>query len=184
MIRTGTIAAVVLAVVINAGLGQAKSSPSSADNKHKSVSEQIRHEIAVLPYSGIYDWIEAELLTDGTVVLKGNVTRPTTKTDAENRVRGIETVTKVVNEIQVLPLSRYDDEVRIGVYRSLFNRNSSLSGYALGANPSIHIIVENGRVTLKGVVNNAMDKQLANLAANQVFGVLSVDNQLRLESEL
>jgi BON domain-containing protein len=181
MIRTGTIAAVVLAVVINAGLGQAKSSP---DNAHKSVSEQIRHEIAVLPYSGIYDWIEAELLTDGTVVLKGNVTRPSTKTDAENRIRGIETVTKVVNDIHVLPLSGYDDEVRIRVYRSLFNGNSPLLGYALGANPSIHIIVENGRVTLKGVVNNAMDRQLANLAANQVFGVLSVDNQLRLESEL
>jgi hyperosmotically inducible protein len=181
MIRRGTIAGVVLAVVINAGLIQAKSSP---DNGHKSVAEQIRHEIAVLPYNGIYDWVEAELLTDGTVVLRGNVTRPSTKTDAEFRIRGIETVSKVVNEIKVLPLSQYDNDIRISVYRSLFNGNSPLLGYALGANPSIHIIVENGRVTLKGVVASAMDKQLAALAAKGVFGVLSVENQLRLESEL
>ncbi len=181
MIRKGTIAAVALAVVINTGLIQAKPSP---DNGHKTVREQIRHEISVLPYSGIYDWIEAQLLTDGTVILRGNVTRPSTKTDAESRIRDIEAVSKVVNEIKVLPLSQYDNEIRFGVYRSLFNGNSPLLGYALGANPSIHIIVENGHVTLKGVVTNAMDKQLAGLAANRVFGVFSVANQLRLESEL
>ena len=90
----------------------------------------------------------------------------------------------MINDINVLPLSQFDNDVRIAVYRSLFNGSSSLSRYALGSNPSIHIIVENGRVTLKGVVSNTMDKQLASLAANGVFGVFSVDNQLHLESEM
>jgi osmotically-inducible protein OsmY len=64
----------------------------------------------------------------------------------------------------------------------LFNRNSTLNLYALGANPSIHIIVDNGAVTLKGVVSNAMDKQLAGIAANGVFGVFRVENELQVES--
>src|SRR5262249_18019524 len=130
------------------------------------------------------DWIEAETRPDGTVVLRGEVLRPTTKSDAESRIRRIETVSNVVNDINVLPLSQFDNDVRIAVYRSLFNNSSSLSRYAVGANPSIHIIVENGRVTLKGVVSSTMDKQLASMAANHVFGVFSVDNQLHLESEM
>jgi hyperosmotically inducible protein len=90
----------------------------------------------------------------------------------------------VINEINVLPLSQFDNDIRVAVYRSLFNPNSPLFRYGLGSDPSIHIIVENGKVTLKGVVSNTMDKQLAAVAANRVFGVFNVDNQLRLESEL
>jgi hyperosmotically inducible protein len=147
------------------------------------VSTQIRGKSPDC-HSGIWDWIEAEIKADGSVVLRGDVTRPSTKADAESRIRRIESVAGVSNEIRVLPLSRFDDEIRLRVYRSLFNSNSTLSRYALGANPSIHIIVENGRVTLKGVVSNTMDLQLAALAANGVSGVFNVDNQLRLESEL
>jgi osmotically-inducible protein OsmY len=181
MIRRGTIAAGLLAVVINAGVALSKP-PDARGNA--DVPTRIRQEISTLPYSGIFDWVEAEVRTDGSVVLRGDVTRPSTKSDAESRIRGIESVSSVVNDIHILPLSSFDNEVRFRVYRALFNGNSTLLGYALGANPSIHIIVENGRVTLKGVVLNAMDKQLAALAATGVFGVLSVDNELKLESEL
>lgn len=181
MIRKGTIAAFVLAVVINGGLVQASPSTGPAA---RDVTAQIRGEIARLPYSNVWDWIEAEMRPDGTVVLRGDVLVPSTKTDAEYRIRRIEAVSNVINEINVLPLSQFDNDVRIAVYRSLFRASSPLSGYALGSNPSIHIIVENGKVTLKGVVSNTMDKQLAAIAANGVFGVFSVDNQLRLESEL
>src|SRR5438552_6250880 len=146
MIRTRTIAAVVLAVVINAGFTLAK---PPATNGSMDLTAKIRREIATLPYTGIWDWIEAEIRPDGSVVLRGDVTRPSSKTDAEFRIRGIETVSNVVNEIHVLPLSGYDNDIRLGVYRTLFNSRSPLSGYALGANPSIHIIVENGKVTLK-----------------------------------
>jgi len=181
MIRRVRIAAGLLAVVINAGLVLA--SPS-VDRANMDVSTQVRRELATLPYTGIWDWIEADLRQDGTVVLRGDVLRPTSKADAEYRIRRIESVTNVINDIHVLPLSQFDNDIRLAVYRSLFRASSPLSGYALGANPSIHIIVENGKVTLKGVVSRAMDRQLAFVAANSVFGVMKVDNQLRLESEL
>ena len=125
----------------------------------------------------------AAALLDG-VVLSGQVIQPSSKSDAEFRIRRIESVAKVVNDIQVLPLSQADNDIRLAVYRSLFNINSSLVGYALGANPSIHIIVENGRVALKGVVSNAIDRQIASVKAKSVFGVFDVDNQLRLPSEI
>jgi len=181
MIRKLATAVVMLTVVLNTGFLHA--SPSAGDES-RNVASQIRHEIAGLPYTGIWDWVEAAIRPDGTVVLQGEVTTPSTKSDAESRIRRIESVSNVINEIRVLPLSSFDNDIRLRVYRSLFNANSSLSRYALGANPSVHIIVENGRVTLKGVVSNAMDKQLASVATNGVFGVLTVDNQLRLESEL
>lgn len=177
----GAIAIGLLAVVMNTGLVHASASTTRVK---MDISTRIRQEIATLPETGIWDWVEAELRPDGTVVLSGEVMLPSSKTDAEYRIRRIEEVSNVVNEINVLPLSGMDNSIRSSVYRSLFNRNSSLLRYALGANPAIHIIVENGRVTLKGVVSNAMDKQLASIAANQVWGILSVDNQLRLESEL
>jgi len=168
-----------LATVINAGIASPAPGVDRGD-----VPARVRHEIAGLPYTGIFDWIEAQVRADGTVVLRGEVMRPSSRTDAEYRLRRIEAIPNVVNEIRVLPLSQFDNDVRVGVYRSLFNRNSILSGYALGANPSIHIIVENGRVTLKGVVSSTMDRQVATLKASGVFGVFDVDNQLRLESEL
>jgi hyperosmotically inducible protein len=181
MIRRATIGSAVLAVVMTAGLVHANSSVPA--NKSMDISQQVRHEIAMLPYTGIWDWVEADLQADGTLVLRGDVTTASTKTDAEFRLRRIEGIKSVSNEIRILPLSPSDNAIRLGVYRSLFHRNSTLSGYALGPNPSIHIIVDNGRVTLKGMVVNAMDKQLAGIAANGVFGVFSVENDLQIESK-
>jgi hyperosmotically inducible periplasmic protein len=179
MIRKGTIASVALTVVLSAGLTFANPSASTTG---KDVTQQIHHEIVTLPYTGIWDWIEAELHPDGTVVLTGDVTTPLTKSDLESRLRHIESVTNIVDDIRVLPLSQFDNQIRAGVYRSLFNFNSTLSKYAMGANPSIHIIVANGKVTLKGVVSNAMDKTLAGMAANRVSGIFSVDNELQVEA--
>jgi len=181
MIRKKTIGSVVLAVVMTAGFVHGNSSVPA--NKSGDIGQQIRHEIAMLPYTGIWDWVEADLQADGTIVLRGDVTRASTKTDAEFRLRRIEGIKSVTNEIRILPLSSADNSIRLGVYRSLFNRNSTLSLYALGANPSIHIIVDNGKVTLKGIVANAMDKQIAGIAANGVFGVFSVENDLEVESK-
>jgi hyperosmotically inducible protein len=180
MIRKGTIASVVLTLILTASLGHAK--PASTGQRGDT-SEQIRHEMALAPYNTIWDWVEADLQPDGTVVLRGDVVNPTLKKDLESRVRSVESVKKIENDIRILPLSRFDNEVRVRVYRALFNSNSTLFRYALGANPSIHIIVENGKVTLKGVVSNAMDKQLAGMAANGVSSVFSVDNELEVESK-
>jgi hyperosmotically inducible protein len=110
----------------------------------------------------------------------GQVTRPTLKSDAENSVKRIEGVEKVVNNIEVLPTSFNDDRIRRDVYRAIYG-NDVLSPYQLRAVPPIHIIVKNGNVNLEGVVARQMDKQIAGVQANSVSGVFSVTNNLQVE---
>jgi len=145
------------------------------------IADEVRHQLVTLPYYNVFDWLEAEVLPDDTVVLRGQVTRPTLKSDAEARVRSLESVAKVENQIEVLPLSTMDDGLRLATYRAIFNYNSPMFQYSFRAVPPIHIIVKNGHVTLKGVVAYQMDRQLAEMAARQVPGVFSVDNQLMAE---
>jgi len=141
--------------------------------------ERIRKELVTLPYYGVFDNLAFKVEGD-TVTLYGQVVRPTTRSDAERRVERIEGVERVINNIEVLPLSSFDDSIRAQTYRAIF-RSGGLYRYAMGANPSIHIIVDHGHVTLEGVVSNQMDAQLAYLAANGVSGVFSVTNHLRVE---
>src|SRR5262245_53222094 len=120
------------------------------------IGEEIRRQLVTLPYYGVFDWLEAQVQPDGTVTLRGAVTRPTTKSDAEARIRRLESVTNVVNEIEELPPSPSDDRIRVAMYRAIFNWEGPLFRYALRAVPPIHIIVRNGRATLKGFVASAM----------------------------
>lgn len=145
--------------------------------------KEVRHELVTLPYYSVFDWLQFEVQADGTVTLLGEVTRPTLKSDAENVVEDIEGVTKVNNRIEVLPLSPNDDRIRRAVFQTLFNFNSPIYRYGLGAVPSIHIIVKNGNVTLKGIVDNEGDRNLANVRANGVPGVFSVKNELTIASD-
>jgi hyperosmotically inducible protein len=147
------------------------------------VIRQVRHELVTLPYYGVFDWLEFEVRPDNTVVLRGQVVRPTTKSDAEARVKEVDGVSKVVNEIEVLPLSPMDDRLRRALYRTLYGQNSPLFRYAIQATPSIHIIVKNGRATLKGIVANKSDAQLAYMRARGVPGLFDVKNELQIESE-
>lgn len=144
------------------------------------IRDEVRHQLVTLANYGVFDWIEGEVLADDTVVLRGEVTRPTLKDDAELRVGKLESVSKVKNEIEVLPLSPDDDNIRIRMYRAIFAYDSPLFQYATRAMPPIHIIVNNGRVTLKGVVATDMDSQLAYTAARNVSGVFEVKNELRV----
>ena len=148
------------------------------------VVRQVRHELATLPYYGVFDWLQFEVRRDNTVVLHGQVVRPSTKSDAEGRVKDIDGVSNVVNEIEVLPLSPQDDRLRRALYRKLYGNDSPLFRYAVQAIPSIHIIVRNGRATLKGIVANKGDAQLAYLRARGVPGLFDVKNELQLESEM
>jgi len=142
------------------------------------LGDQVRHELVMLPYYNVFDDLGYQI--DGsTVILTGDVTQPVLKSDAQNVVKRIPGVTNVVNNIRVLPLSPFDNQTRRAVYRAVFGY-ASLYRYAMGANPSIHIIVDNGQVTLKGVVNSEGDKSLAYIRANQVPGVFSVTNDLRV----
>src|ERR1041385_7034815 len=144
---------------------------------------EIRHELATLPYYGVFDWLTFEPQGD-TVVLRGQVVRPSTKSDAEARVKDIDGVSKVVNEIEVLQPSPPDDLLRPALYRQISGQNSPLFRYATQAVPSIHLIVNRGHATLKGVVANKGDAQLAYVRARGVPGLFSVKNELVTESEL
>ena len=146
------------------------------------LAEDVRRRLVTLPYYDVFDWLEFKLSEDGTeVTLLGQVVRPTTKSDAEARVKDLEGVERVNNQIEVLPLSPNDDRVRIALYRAIYNYDSPLFRYATRTVPPIHIIVRNGRATLKGVVANETDSQLANVAARGVPGVFEVTNELRVE---
>lgn len=157
------------------GLNTAKSIQNSEDR----IARDVRHELVMLPYYGVFDNLEFRV--NGSVVtLLGQVTRPVLKSDAEGVVKRIEGVEYVKNQIKVLPLSSMDDRIRLAVYRAIY-RQPALNQYALRAVPTIHIIVENGHVTLEGMVAREMHKNIANLQANIVSGVFSVTNNLRVD---
>ncbi|HWC16890.1 MAG TPA: BON domain-containing protein [Terriglobales bacterium] len=152
--------------------------PSTPNADAQRISREVRHELVMLPYYSIFDDLEYAVNGD-TVTLLGAVTNPTLKSDAENVVKKIEGVNKINNQIKVLPPSPMDDQIRLRVARAVSNQGG-LYRYFMGAVGSIHIIVENGHVTLKGVVDNQADDTQAKLAANQVPGVFSVDDQLQV----
>jgi len=146
------------------------------------IYKEVRHELVMLPYYGVFDNLSYKVDPDGTVTLIGQVSRPTLQSDAENVVKRIEGVERVVNNIEVLPTSMNDDRIRRAAYRAIYG-NSVLSQYQLRAVPPIHIIVKNGHITLEGVVARAMDKQIAGVQANSVPGAFSVTNNLVVEEE-
>src|SRR4051794_2258840 len=143
------------------------------------ITREVRHELVMLPYYGVFDNL-AYRVDGNTVTLLGQVTRPTLKSDAEHVVKDIEGVERVNNQIEVLPLSPMDARIRMATYRSFFGP-PGLDRYAMQAVPPIHIIVNNGKVTLEGVVATEADKNMANVKANGVSGVFSVTNNLRVE---
>jgi len=147
----------------------------------RDLRDAVRHELVMLPYYSVFDNLEYKV-DNGTVTLYGEVTRPVLKSDAANVVKHLPGVASVVNNIKVLPLSPFDNRIRAAEYRSIFGF-SNLYRYAMGANPSIHIIVDNGHVTLKGVVANEADRNLAYIRANSVPGVFSVTNDLLIEEK-
>lgn len=145
------------------------------------LTKEIRKELVTLPYFSVFDWLEGNVQADGTVYLRGQVTRPTLKKDAQRRVERVEGVDRVINQIEVLPLSPNDDRLRRAVYIALFNSNSPLFRYGQQPVPSIHIIVNRSRLTLKGVVASKGDSDIANIKANGVSGLFEVRNELRVE---
>ena len=151
----------------------------AADKQPKSIEKEVRHELVTLPYYSLFDNL-AYRVDGSSVTLFGQVTRPTLKQDAEARVKGIEGVERVNNEIEVLPVSPNDDGIRRAVYRAVYSKEP-LQRYAMGAVPSIHIIVKNGNVTLEGAVSNEGDKNIAGMAANGVSGVFGVTNNLSID---
>ena len=144
------------------------------------LQKEVRHELVTLPYYGVFDNLAYRV--DGSkVTLFGQVREPKLKSDAEKAVKIIEGISAVDNQIEVMPLSTSDDQVRMAVYRAIYSK-PALQRYQLGAVPPIHIIVKNGDVTLEGVVSTTGDKDIAGISANGVGGVHKVVNNLRTES--
>ncbi len=142
------------------------------------ITREVRHELLMLPYFGVFDYIAYKV--DGyNVTLLGQVVRPTLKSDAENVVKHIEGVEKVDNQIEILPPSPTDDRLRMRLFRAIYGY-PALQRYELGVQKPIRIIVKNGRVTLEGVVDSEGDKNLVGLRANTVSGIFSVTNNLQV----
>ena len=164
--RKGSILA---AALLLAGLGFTPHSAQAQDTKEQrnepksrqNLIREVRHQLVLLPYYSVFDNLSFRVEGD-TVTLEGQVVRPTLKSDAEGVVKNIEGIGRVVNNIEVLPLSPMDDQIRRAVYRAIFSE-PGLSRYAESAVPSIHIIVKNGNVTLVGIVDSEGDKNLANI---------------------
>ena len=141
------------------------------------IQKQVRHELNMLPYVNVFDYMTFSVDQNGVVTLNGAVTRPVLKSDAANAVKRIEGVERVENNIQVLPVSFFDNGLRVRLYRTIYGFGP-LQRYALGNYKPIRIIVENGHVKLVGVVDSEMDKNLAGIRANGVPGTFSVENDL------
>src|SRR5215813_6821642 len=185
------LAGLLLITTIDLSAAQRDKNPATLNtpanrNAHRieALKEEIRHQLVTLPYYTVFDWLEAQVKPDGTVTLMGEVTRPTVKDDAEHRVKKLESVSRVIDNIEVLPLSPMDDELRVALYRAIYRFDSPLFRYGTQSVPPIHIIVKNGHVTLKGTVLNQGDSQLAYMAANGVPGVFEVKNELQIEQQV
>lgn len=175
----------ILAMAVPAGAQDSRSSANRIVqpriNADKRLATEVRHVLVMQPYYGVFD--DLEYSVDGsTVTLFGNVVRPALKSDAETSVKEIEGVEKVVNKINVLPLSTIDDQIRMAVFRAIYS-DPTLNRYAVRAVPPIHIIADNGHVTLVGAVGSEEDKNLAGIRANTVPGIFSVTNNLRVSAE-
>jgi hyperosmotically inducible protein len=173
------ILALVAALLIATAAAPVTRAAVPAQQSGDQVSERVRKELVTLPYYGVFDNLAYQIDGD-TVTLYGQVVRPTTRSDAERRVARIPGVARVVNQIEVLPLSSFDDRIRVQSVRAISGMGS-LFYYMRGVNPSIHVIVKRGHVTLEGVVSNPTHARLAYIAVSQVPGVFSVTNNLRVE---
>ncbi len=175
------LAVVLLTVPLVSWAGNPDAAATVAENSlvqdQQRLESKIRHELVMLPYFSVFDHLAFQLDGD-ELQLIGQVTSPGLKNAAGRIVQGIEGISTVVNHIEVLPNSPNDDQIRLAVYRALYNRGSRLFPYSLGDYDAIGIIVKKGDVTLVGRVISESDKIFAFLKASAVPGVFSVTNNL------
>ena len=176
-ISCGVVMFALSTLVIGTTAANAATTPSQTTGEQQ-MSKQVRHALVTVPWYGVFDNLEYTI-NGSEVTLSGQVVQPVTKSDAASAVKHVEGVTRVVDNITVLPLSSFDDSIRRAEYRAIFGA-ATLSRYSMGAIPAIHIVVENGHVTLIGVVNNQADANVARIRALSVPGVFSVTNNLHI----
>lgn len=168
-----TCAAVLLSAVASAALAQ--------DRRDVRLADEVGRAVRQYAQFTIFDDVSGRV-ESGIVTLQGKVTMPYKKAEIERRIARIDGVREMKSTIQVLPVSQFDEDLRYRVARAIYG-NPSFWNYAAMSNPPIHIVVENGRVTLTGVVNSEADKMLARSLATGL-GELSVKNELRTDSDV
>ena len=160
----------------------AMSAPAlAADQGNLQVFRDVSRQVLRYPHFTVFDNIQAEV-NEGAVTLNGEVTMPYKRTDIEKQVMKLKGVTQVVNRIEVLPVSQFDDDLRLGIARAIYG-SSNFWGYGSMVNPPIHIIVDHGHVTLEGVVNSNVDRVMARSLASG-FPAFSVTNNLKTDAEM
>jgi hyperosmotically inducible protein len=173
------------ALLAGAGIAGAATYDRAAGSRSDAdIAKSITHELRMYPRYTIWDDVSFQVV-NGQVELLGSVNQPFKKSDIERLARGVEGVTSVSDQIKVLPLSPFDDSLRIRVARAIYGY-PAMSRYAMNPLPTIHIIVENGQVTLTGVVANEMDKNIAGLRASGAglsFGPVINNLQVERKSE-
>ena len=167
-------------VILTANVALA-ASIEKPDRKDFQVFKDVATSVERYTQFTIFDDVSASV-KDGVVTLTGKVTMPYKRDDIEKRVSKLDGVRQVRDQIEVLPVSQFDDQLRARIARSIYG-NSNFWNYAIMVNPPIHIVVEHGRVTLTGVVQSNVDRMLARSLASQ-FGAMSVKNDLKTEAEV
>ena len=167
----------VAAFALAAGVASA----DAGDRKDLQLFNDVAASVNHYTQFTIFDDVNVEV-KDGIVTLSGNVTMPYKRNDIHERVANVSGVQQVRNNLKVLPVSTSDDQLRYRIARAIYD-NPHFWNYAIGPNPSIHIVVEHGHVTLTGVVNSEVDRMLARSLVNQ-FGVMSVKNDLKTDAEV
>jgi hyperosmotically inducible periplasmic protein len=171
------VALIFLASLVQIGMAaDSKQTIPPAGKQAKTLDDRIKHSILMLPYYGVFDDIGYKLQGD-TVTLVGEVRRPFLKDDADQAVRKIDGIAKVVNNIEVLPLSPMDDSLRWMTYKAIYSR-PGFEKYGLQSIKPIKIIVKNGNIPLMGAVGSEFDKIEAEMAAKSVPFAFSVKDEL------
>jgi len=166
----------MMLLTLVAGAGPA----AAQDRRDLRLADDIVRSVNTYSQFTIFDDVNARI-DQGVVTLTGKVTMPYKRNDIGKRIAGIDGVREVQNNIEVLPVSNFDDQLRYRVARAIYG-NPSFWNYAAMANPPIHVIVENGRVRLTGVVNSNVERMLARSLATGL-GELSVESELRTDAE-
>lgn len=173
--------AVALMLTATAASAAVPGTTSTDDRKDFQVLKDVATSVDRYTRFTVFDDVSASV-KDGVVTLTGKVTMPFKRDEIAKRVAKVDGVRAVEDRISVLPVSSFDDELRYRIARSIYG-HSNFWNYAIMPNPPIHIVVENGRVTLTGVVQSEVDRMLARSLALQ-FGALSVTNELKTDAEV
>jgi hyperosmotically inducible protein len=168
-------------LISSAGFSGSAAAQQAAPAPNDSLQREVQHHLRMLNYYTVFDNLEFEV--DGSrVILQGEVTNPEAKSEAISVVKHVPGVTDVQDNIKVLPLSNDDDRIRRAAYRAIYG-DPQLSKYSFRSVQSIHIIVDQGHITLEGSVNSEADKNVAGIRANSVEGAFSSKNNLMVNGE-